>query len=88
MNPNQNPSLPPSDAQSDERKFLHDLASPLAAALFTLDTLSEEAKLAGGAAAVEADTLARAQAALVQMHRLLVERRAVLIRQVVKPRFP
>jgi hypothetical protein len=60
-----------------ERKFIHDLASPLAAALLTLETAIEGAR--AGSDPVALGDLEMIQVALDKMSRQLQERRAILI---------
>jgi hypothetical protein len=65
---------------SDERKFLHDVASPLAAAIFTVETLLED--LRAEPAPPDLKTVERLQGALAQIHQLIQARRSKLIQEM------
>jgi hypothetical protein len=66
-------------SHKDERKFLHDVASPLAAALFIIDMVKDEAEEKSGVASREAKQAKQVQELLSRIRSLLEERRAVLI---------
>ena len=85
---NQNSSTPSPapmpTPMSDERKFLHDLASPLATALFLIDIAIEDAgsaALSGTANLEIAESLRKTLGALEKMKALLHIRRTQLITQ-------
>lgn len=65
----------------DERKFLHNLASPLGAAIFALESANDSLH---GVAAVDVGTrlaLEQAAEALERMRKMLEERREILIQR-------
>lgn len=75
-------AAPPNNG-SDERKFLHDLASPLAAAIYNLESILDWKQSKPGADPEEISQLVQALEALGQVRRLLTERREVLIKRGV-----
>lgn len=64
---------------NDERKFLHDVAGPIATALFVADSLLEDLKEAGPVQAELASQLAQVTQALEKTQVLLQNRRKVLL---------
>lgn len=65
-------------SQKEERKFLHDVASPLAAAIFVIDMLKDEAEEKSGPDSREAKQARQVHELLLRMKTLVEERRAAL----------
>lgn len=63
--------------EGDERKFLHDLASPLGTAVFIMDALTETFS----GSADEKVMISQAQEALDKVQKLLQERRVFLVKK-------
>lgn len=68
---------------SDERQFLHDLASPLGTALFVADALLESLQGKTGRSAGDLLQAGEIYQALMQLKKLLEERRQILIKRGV-----
>lgn len=67
----------------EERRFLHEVANPLTAALFTLDVALESARAAGDASMLQ--DLERIQKSLEKVRLLLRKRRELLIQRSGEP---
>jgi len=63
----------------DERKFLHEVANPIATALFVADALLEDLKEAGSTPADTLAQLSQVTQALEKTQVLLQNRRKILI---------
>jgi hypothetical protein len=71
------PKLPtPLDQVAEERRFIHDLASPLAAALFIAEGLVEDAD---GARAADPACARKLKDAIERIRAMLQARRAILV---------
>ncbi|MEK6578576.1 MAG: hypothetical protein AABZ55_05060 [Bdellovibrionota bacterium] len=68
---------------SDERKFLHDIAGPVATAMFLLDAILESFQGVSGVSPSDVDQLRNALGALEKAKKMLEDRRAVLIQRGV-----
>ena len=67
--------------KSAERKFLHDIATPLATAIFILDTLKEDLLASNGKDSPLIQMTEELEKALNKTRDLLAERREILISQ-------
>lgn len=60
---------------ASERKFLHDIATPLATAIFILETLKEDLVIAHGKDSPVVEMLGELEKAMAKSRDLLTERR-------------
>ena len=67
--------------ENDERKFLHDIASPLATAIFLLDAVMDSHQERPDASEREITHTKQLIALMDRIKKMIEERRATLIRQ-------
>ncbi|MGE3974106.1 MAG: hypothetical protein AB7F59_06225 [Bdellovibrionales bacterium] len=68
---------------SDERQFLHDMATPLGTAMLLTDSYIEDVKARPNVISEEVNQLTEIYAALEKLNKLLMMRREVLIKRGV-----
>ena len=69
--------------EGDERKFLHDIASPLGTAIFVMDSLLDGIQSRAGGNKDDLDQACQVYEALEKIKKMLQDRREILIKRGV-----